>query len=136
MLPPAAKALLLSRPLFHHPVVLAELSHNFGRLDPSHPQTRAHLEKLAEAIGRVPPHRVEPGASPQVMLAAGILAGLVFRLGGRAKGQEVKALNDAVLYLHALERGHAVLTRNIGDFDLMNQLVPSGRMLLYRTDLM
>lgn len=42
------------------------------------------------------------------------------------------ALNDATLYLHALERGYTVLTRNIQDFDFMNQIMPSGRVLFYR----
>jgi hypothetical protein len=35
-------------------------------------------------------------------------------------------------YLQARKLGYAVLTRNIGDFDLLNQLVPSGQILLYR----
>ena len=34
--------------------------------------------------------------------------------------------------LHALERGYTVLTRNIRDFDFMNQIMPSGRVLFYR----
>ena len=40
-------------------------------------------------------------------------------------------MNDATIYLHALERGCMVLTRNIGDFDFMNQIVSPGRVLLY-----
>ena len=63
----------------------------------------------------------------------GILSGLVFRLGGFQPGQEVAALNDATLYLHTLERGCTVLTSNIRDFDFMNQIVPSGRVLFHRT---
>jgi hypothetical protein len=57
----------------------------------------------------------------------------VFRLGGFQPGQEVAALNDATIYLHALEYGYTVLTRNIRDFDFMNQIVPPGRLLFYRT---
>jgi predicted nucleic acid-binding protein len=45
----------------------------------------------------------------------------------------VAALNDATIYLHALERGYAALTRNIRDFDLMNQILPEGRVVFYRT---
>ncbi len=66
-------------------------------------------------------------------MEAGILCGLVFRLGGFQLGQEVAALNDATIFLHALERGFTVLTRNIRDFDFMNQVVPAGRTLFYRT---
>ena len=52
---------------------------------------------------------------------------------GFQPGQEVAALNNATIYLHALERGYVVLTRNLRDFDIMNQIVPSGRVLFYRT---
>jgi len=67
------------------------------------------------------------------VLEAGILSGLVFRLGGFQPGQEVAALVDATLYVHAQQHGYTVLTRNIRDFDLMNQIVPRGRVLFYRT---
>jgi predicted nucleic acid-binding protein len=50
-------------------------------------------------------------------LEGDLLSGLVFRLGGFQPGLEVAALNDATIYLHALERGYTVLTRNIRDFD-------------------
>jgi hypothetical protein len=63
-----------------------------------------------------------------------MLAGLAFRLRKLPKnqGHERKLLNDALLYLQARKLGCAVLTRNISDFDLLNQLVPSGHILLYR----
>ena len=63
-----------------------------------------------------------------------MLAGLAFRLRRLPKnqGHERKFLNDALFYLQARKLGCAVLTRNIVDFDLLNRLVPSGRILLYR----
>lgn len=84
-------------------------------------------------IADLPPHRIENEVSAGILLEAGTLSGLVFRLGGVQPGQEVAALNDATLYLHALERGYTVLTRNIRDFDFMNQIMPSGRVLFHRT---
>jgi len=48
------------------------------------------------------------------------------------QGHERKFLDDALLYLQARKLGCAMLTRNIVDFDLLNQLVPSGQILLYR----
>jgi predicted nucleic acid-binding protein len=41
-------------------------------------------------------------------------------------GLEFAAFNDATIYLHALERGYALLTRNIRDFDFLDQIVPAG----------
>lgn len=116
----------------HLSVVLGALAHNFGRLNPGHPNTPAHLAALAGIFDDIPRHRIEDSISAGVLLDAGILAGLVFRLGGFQPGQEVAALNDATIYLHAVERGHVVLTRNLRDFDLMNQIMPSGRVLFYR----
>lgn len=60
-----------------------------------------------------------------------MLAGLAFRLGGYPTGQERKLPNDALVFLQALENGQIVLTGNIGDFDILNQLVPEGRILFY-----
>ena len=67
---------------------------------------------------------------------AGVLAGMAFRLRRLPKdqGHERKTLHDALLYLQARKLGCAVLTRNIGDFDLLNQLVPSGQVIFYRQD--
>lgn len=132
-LPPRVEALLLARTLMHVSVVLGELSHNFGRLDPRHRHTRQHLNELAGVIEDIPRHRLEDAISAGTLLEAGIVSGLVFRLGGFQPGQEVAALNDATIYLHALERGYTVLTRNIRDFDFIGQIVPAGRVLFYRT---
>jgi predicted nucleic acid-binding protein len=132
-LPPEVERLLPARELQHLSIVLGELAHNFGRLNPAHPGTRQHLEALAGVIEDIPLHRLDDSISAGVSPEAGILAGLVFRLGGFQRGQEVAALNDATIYLHALEHGFTVLTRNVRDFDLMNQVVPAGRMLLYRS---
>ena len=128
-LPAAAKALIRTRAIRHVSVVLGELTHFFGRLPPS-PQNQVILANLARAIDAVEPRHVgEPGAG--VCLEAGILCGLVFRLGGFQPGQEVAALNDAAIFLHALNQGQVVLTRNRRDFDRMNQIVPTGQVLFY-----
>jgi hypothetical protein len=56
---------------------------------------------------------------------------LVTRLGGRAGGADL--LNDALLFLQARETGCALLTANLSDFDLIDQVLPGSRLLLYRT---
>ena len=69
------------------------------------------------------------GALPRFATHRGI--GLPFRRGGYAKERERKLLNDAPVYLQALDHGQTVLTRNSADFDALNQMVPEGRILLY-----
>jgi hypothetical protein len=129
--PPEVDALLRLRTLNHLSVCVAELTHGFGRLDPRHPGTEATHQALVRTIEAIPAHRLETAAEATV-IDAGILAGLLFRLCGLQPGQEVAALNDATLYLHALATGQIVLTRNLRDFDVLNQILPDGQMLLYR----
>jgi predicted nucleic acid-binding protein len=128
--PDAVDALLQLRTLNHLSVCVAELVHVFGRLDPRHAGTDTVLQELTRVVADIPTHRLQ-AAVPDVVIEAGILAGLLFRLGGLQVGQEVAALNDATLYLHALARGQVVLTRNVREFDLMNQILPRGQILLY-----
>jgi predicted nucleic acid-binding protein len=126
--------LLRMRTCNHSAVSLAELTHAFGRLDPAHSETKAVLRELRETVTEdIPPHRLFP-PEDHVWGAAGILSGLAFRLRKMPKnqGHERKFLHDALLYLQARKLGCAVLTRNIRDFDLLNQLLPSGQILLYR----
>jgi predicted nucleic acid-binding protein len=128
--PANVDALLELRTVNHLAVCVAELTHGFGRLDPRHPGTDAVLHKVAQAVGAIPPHRLE-AASADIVIEAGILAGLVFRLCGIHAGQEVRALNDAIVYLHAMTNGLTLLTRNVREFDIMNQILPDAGILFY-----
>jgi predicted nucleic acid-binding protein len=128
--PPEVDALLRLRTSNHLAVCVAELTHGFGRLNPRHPGTEAVSRNIAEVVTAIPPHRLE-SASADVVIEAGILAGLVFRLCELQPGREVAALNDAIVYLHALANGQTVLTRNMRDFDVMNQVIPDGQVLFY-----
>jgi predicted nucleic acid-binding protein len=128
--PREVDALLALRVCNHSAVCLAELTHAFGRLVPDHPRTAEVLDGIGRTIALMRPHRLrEPSQS--AWGTAGILAGLAFRLGGYQAGQERRLLNDALVFLQALEHGQVVLTGNIGDFDILNQLLPEGRILLY-----
>lgn len=131
--PAAVDDLLRYRSIFHSAVCLAELTHAFGRLDPAHSATRKALAVLAGAIDDIPRHRL---FAPDTDLwgKAGMLAGKALRLGRvpRGQGQERKLLNDGLIYLQARKVGAAILTGNIRDFDLLEQLVPSGTVIFYK----
>lgn len=128
--PPELDALLQVRIINHSTVVLAELTHLFGRLDPGHAETRRTLAVLSGIVDDIPAHRL---ATPSTRCSgeAGMLAGLVARLAGR--GSDVKLLNDAALFLQAREMGCVVATGNLADFDFFDQLLPGSGLLLYRT---
>ena len=129
----AVDDLLRYRSIFHSAVCLSELTHAFGRLDPAHSGTRKALAALGGAIDDIPRHRL---FAPDTDLwgKAGKLAGKALRLGRipRGQDQERKLLNDSLIYLQARKVGAAVLTRNVRDFDLLEQLVPSGAVIVYR----
>lgn len=133
--PVAVDDLLRYRSIFHSAVCLAELTHAFGRLDPAHSGTRKALVALAGAIGDIPRHRL---FAPDTDLwgKAGMLAGKALRFGRipPRQGQERKLLNDSLVYLQAREVGAAILTRNVRDFDLLEQLVPSGALVFYEQE--
>lgn len=130
--PASVDALLESRPCNHSAVCLAEMTHLFGRLDPRHPATPAVLRLLAETIEKIPDRRLyAPDA--RAWGEAGLLAGEIARLRGSAKAASARrSVNDALIFLQARHLGASVLTRNVGDFDALEQLAPGGHVVFYR----
>ena len=128
--PQGVDDLLQARIVNHSTVCLAELTHLFGRLDPAHPGTKGVLREVRRTIEDMPDHRLSSPSAP-AMGEAGMLAGLVARLSGGDPAGAPALLNDASLYVQALERGWIVLTRNLRDFDYLDQLLPAGRVLFY-----
>jgi len=126
---------LLTYRLCHHSsVCLSELTHAFGRLDPKHDSTKAVLETVEATVDDIPAHRLH---APDVAIwgQAGVLAGLLFRLSNLPKGEghERRFVNDTLVLLQARQLGASVLTGNVRDFDFLTQIVPTGRIILYRT---
>ena len=116
---------------WHSPVTEAELTAAIGFLDPARPVTREIVDQIAAVLERRPNYRtIQPDS--EVWRDAGILSGMLARLQGYGKDQRRQALNDALLFATARKHGCAVLTRDIADFDLLEQLDPSGKVLFYR----
>jgi hypothetical protein len=79
----------------------------------------------------MPPHRIcVPDVD--VLGRAALLSGIVCRLQRYAADAKLRALHDCVLLLQAHKLGLTLLTANVGDFDVLLQLLPSGRVLFYR----
>ena len=116
----------------HSSVCVCELTHAYGRLRPEDERTSGTLRVIGKTIRDIPAHRLSAPDS-DTWGRAGMLAGVLFRLGGNPDGEQRKCLNDALVYLQARKLGWPVVTRNVKDFDFLNQLVPDGRVLLYRT---
>lgn len=130
-LPFLVEELLDTRTASHSTVGIVELMHAVGRLEPHDPRTRAAVAAIRAAVKLMPAHRLfEPDAD--TLGRAAILAGILSRTQGYRKDDRFRALNDCTLFLQAVKFGLVVLTRNVRDFDLLMQIVPTGRVLFYR----
>lgn len=128
--PPPVTELLKLRQLNHSAIAVGELTHLFGRLDPAHPETKAVLAPIRATITDMPQHRLSV-PSVEAFAEAGIITGTIARLCGTSRQDRQPLLNDACLYLHARESGAVLLTRNVADMDLIDQLAANGRVLFY-----
>jgi predicted nucleic acid-binding protein len=116
---------------WHSSVTEAELSAAIGLLDPGHPGTSEIIEQITAVLDRRPGYRtIVP--DPEIWRQAGTLSGVLGRLHGYGKDQRRRALNDALLLASAGKHGCVVRTRNVADFDLLQQLDPSGGVLFYK----
>lgn len=132
--PTEVDRLLTYRQCHHSAVCLSELTHVFGRLDPKHASTKAILETIEATIEDIPDHRLH-APDDSIWGQAGVLAGLLFRLSNlpRGEGHERRFVNDSLVFLQARQLGASVLTGNVRDFDFLTQILPTGRIILYRT---
>jgi predicted nucleic acid-binding protein len=117
--------------LWHSSVAVAELALALGRLNPLHPASRAAVRQLKTVIAQVPTHRIN-NPTAGTWREAAIASGLLARLQGLAVGRSHDLLNDALIFFDARKNGRTVLTRNVADFDLLQQLAPDGQVLFYR----
>jgi predicted nucleic acid-binding protein len=116
---------------WHSPVTEAELTVLVGLLDPTHPNTRKTIDEIVVLLNQRAIHRtIIPNAV--AWREAGILSGILARLQGYDNSQRRRLMNDALLYVTARRHGCTVLTRNVGDFDFLQQLDPAGRVMFYR----
>jgi predicted nucleic acid-binding protein len=129
-LSPEVKTALARSAVWHSSVTASELSILIGLLDSHHPDTAKTVEEVLASIDIRPDARtIIPDAS--TWAEAGILAGLLARLQQYSPSDSRRTLNDALIYLSAARAGLTVLTRNVADFDLLQQLHPQGTLLFY-----
>lgn len=129
-LPNDVEIALRAAEIWHSTVTEAELAALAGLLEPKRSQTAQAVRQVAASIAKRPHHRILNPDS-KAWREAGILAGTLARLQQYGKSERQRAVADALIYLSAANNGCAVLTRNIADFDFLQQLAPFGRVLFY-----
>jgi predicted nucleic acid-binding protein len=128
--PHKAEKILRAAGSWHSAVTESELAAACGLLNPGHSSTRQIIEQITTVINRRSEFRTL-APDREIWREAGILSGILGRLQGYASLDRRRVLNDALIFSTARKYGLTVFTRNIKDFDLLQQLVPSGRVLFY-----
>ncbi len=129
--PDVVDRILATRQVKHSIVAIQELMHAVGVLNPDDRRTPRAIAEIRGLIRSMPPHRIF-APDVDVLGRAALLAGIVCRLQGYAAGHKLRILHDCVLMLHAQKLGLTLLTANVGDFDILLQLLRSGGVLFYR----
>lgn len=143
-LPAPIAALVASRPVLHCSVSLAELTISAGILDPKHPNTAQATQAIHGLLAAVPLNAVLT-PSGACWVEAGMLAGTLARTQGLSvpkksltadqeccqKGRRRELINDALLYLTAVETNTLLVSRNSRHMDILMTLRPSQNVLLY-----
>lgn len=123
----AALIRMLTRRLLHSTVCRAKLTAGSAKLPLTDPRTPTSRARILSMLGRMPSEGLVQSSA-----AAWDEAGTLARTQGLAKGAHLTLLFDTSVFLTALERDATVLTANVRDFDVLLQLRPEARVLLYR----
>lgn len=124
--------LIAQRQVNHSTVAIQELMHTVGVLNPSDARTATVIDLIGKQIRAMPSYRIF-APDTEVLGRAALLSGILCRLQGYEKDGKLRALQDCVLFLQAQKLGLVVLTANVGDCDILLQLIPAGRVLFYRS---
>ena len=125
--------LIAQRQVNHSTVAIQELMHTVGVLNPSDARTTGVVVEIGKQIKAMTPHRIF-APDIEVLGRAALLSGILCRLQGYAQDGKLRALHDCVLFLQAQKLGLVVLTANVSDYDVLLQLIPTGRALFYRQE--
>src|SRR5258707_8650843 len=125
--------LVAQRQVNHSTVGIQELMHTVGVLNPLDARTAGAIAEIGKQIKAMPPHRIF-APDIEVLGRAALLSGILCRLQGYGKDGKLRALQDCTLFLQAQKLGLVVLTANVGDYDILLQLIPAGRVLFYRRE--
>jgi hypothetical protein len=130
--------LIAQRQVNHSIVAIQELMHTVGVLNPSDARTATVVDVIGKQIRAMPAHSIF-APDTEVLGRAALLAGILcrlqgYQLQGYQKDGKLRALQNCVLFLQAQKLGLVVLTANVGDYDILLQLIPTGRVLFYRSE--
>jgi len=144
-LPRHVAEFVLGRETLHCGVALAEIAISAGILDPSHPMTAIYSEPLRALLAAIPLSDCR-APSPRAWAEAGMMSGILARTqldlakprAGLSndqrccqEGRRRLLLNDALIFLTAVENAAVLVTANAKDMNLMRRLRPDAKVLTF-----
>lgn len=146
-MPTAITELIASRPVMHSSVALCELSISMGILNPNHSNTAQVVKAIDGALAAITMSSVLAPSS-SAWIEAGMLGGILARTQGLAvakaelnadqqccqRGRRRELVNDALIYLTAIETNTLLISRNSKHMDILMQVKPSNNVLLYHVE--
>lgn len=114
----------------HSCIAFQEMMVSLGSLDPRDQRTKKTIEIVSAILVSVNPERIYV-PDVEVSVQGALLAGTLARIQGYGKEHRFRAVNDCTLFLQSQKLGTTLLTRNYADFDVLLQMIPSGRVLFY-----
>jgi predicted nucleic acid-binding protein len=114
----------------HSSIAFQEMMVSIGTLSPNDPRTQNTVERFCAIAASVNPARIHV-PDVQVCIEGALLAGTLARIQGYDKEHRFRAVNDCTLFLQSQKLGTTLLTRNYADFDILLQMIPSGRVVFY-----
>jgi predicted nucleic acid-binding protein len=130
-LPAPIQQLLVRTRVRHSAVARAELATSLAMLDPAVRRSAVTRRPIEATIKRMlPAYVAAPSAS--AWTEAALLSGILARLNALTGDQRKRLLNDALILMTAREHGATLVSRNITDMDLLTQMRPDAKILLYR----
>ena len=133
------------RPVLHSGVACGELAVSIGLLTPGHKTTPSYRVPIMNLLAAIDMDQtVAPSAA--AWAEAGIIAGILARTQHLNRprqelspaeaccqiGKRRKLLNDALIFLSAVESNAVLVSGNIRDIDLLLRFKPTAQVLLYR----
>jgi predicted nucleic acid-binding protein len=128
--PAPVQELILTRRLAHSAVVASELAWALGYLDSAHPDTAHNKASIEGILARMAAGGVAV-PDPQNWLDAALAAATLSRRQTYDRDHRRKVMNDALIFFQSRTLGTVLISRNIKDFDLLDQLVPGSTILFY-----
>jgi predicted nucleic acid-binding protein len=131
-LPPLLQSAITQAAVVSSAVVVGELVQGHAVLNPAHPSTAkvAPIIASAIAIAEAIPLQIVPTENHWVEAQA--VVATIGRCNSFTKDKRRELVMDALFYVSARDADVRIVTANVRDYDLIDQVAKNGKLLFYK----